>query len=251
MIKVSASSTNPDGYSTETSRKIAGFHGLCYAVGTISGHDLSGYVAGDILPCSVWDLKHRPVSEPEGMVYDEKANIWVDIYLASGVGSDTASEYNGVISDMRNWMDFVDDGLAVKKRLPWDHEFQSFAAGSNEETNIDGSADPVTTGGHVDTATPGRRMISDIGCEDCCGVMWQWLLDQSYRYDGTGWGYKDLPGDKGRLLSQGAFGDVKLIAGGRWDSGTIAGSQCRNKYCYRWFSGLTVGARLVAEAKRS
>jgi hypothetical protein len=54
--------------------------------------------------------------------------------------------------------------------------------GSNQKTNILGSADPVTTGPHIDTA--GRRMISNIGLEDGCGVMNQWLSDQSYRFDG-------------------------------------------------------------------
>lgn len=179
---LSANSTVPAGYTVDNSRKVGGFHCLCVAVGTISGHPLSGYLAGDILPASVWDLKHRPVSSPEGMVFSEAANIWVDIYLQSGTGANTASVYGATITDIRNWMDFVDDAGAVKKRLLNDIEFQLIAAGSNEKTNINGSTDPNTTGGHVDTA--GRRMISNIGCEDCCGAMWQWLDEQSYRYDG-------------------------------------------------------------------
>jgi len=52
---------------------------------------------------------------------------------------------------------------------------------SNEETNITGSTDPVTTGGHSDTGA--RRMISNIGCEDCAGALNQWLSDQSAMYD--------------------------------------------------------------------
>ncbi len=181
-ILLSAASTYPAGYTASNSRKIGGFHCLCVAVGTISGHTLTGFVAGNVLPASIWDLKHRPVSNPGGMVYDSNLHKWVDIYLASGTGANTASVYGGTISDTRDWMSFVDDGLAVKKRLLSDHEFQSIAAGSNEETNITGSADPVTSGGHVDTAA--RRMISSIGCEDCCGAAWQWLRDQTYRYDG-------------------------------------------------------------------
>ena len=66
---LSANSTVPTGYTADNSRKIGGFHCLCVSVGTISGHTLSGYVEGDILPASVWDLTHRPASEPEGMVY--------------------------------------------------------------------------------------------------------------------------------------------------------------------------------------
>ena len=181
-FKISLNSTYPDGFNANNSRKIGGFHTLCADVGSITDHPLSGYVAADILPASVWDLKHRPRCSPEGMVYSEKAGIWVDIYLQSGTGSNTASVYGGTITDSRNWMDFVDDLAAVGKQLLSDAEFQIIAQGSNEETNISDSADPVTTGGHSDTA--GRRMISNIGCEDCCGAMWQWLRDQSYRLDG-------------------------------------------------------------------
>ncbi len=182
-FKISANSTVPTGFDANHSRKIGGFHTLCTAVGTIGGHTLTGYLQTDILPQSIWDLKHRArCGNNAGMVYDTKTGIWVDIYLASGTGASTASANGGTISDTRDWMDFVDDGGAVGKRLLSDAEFQCAAAGSNEETNISTSADPVTTGGHSDTAA--RRMISNIGCEDMCGVLWQWLRDQSWRFDG-------------------------------------------------------------------
>ena len=181
VFKISLNSTYPSGFTAATSRKIGGFHTLCASVGTIAGHTLTGYLANDILPASIWDLKHRPVCEPSGMVYDEAIDKWVDVYLASGTGASTASVNGAVISDTRNWMDFVDDGHAVKKRLLTDYEFQSAAAGSNEETNIFGSSDPGTTGEHSDTAS--QRMISNIGCEDCTGALYQWLLDQSWRLD--------------------------------------------------------------------
>lgn len=185
VILLSAASTYPSGYTASNSRKIGGFHCVCVAVGTISGHALTGFVAGDVLPYSIWDLNHKPkVANPEGMTYSEKANLWVDIYLASGTGASTASVNGATISDTRDWMDFVDDGGAVKKRMLRDSEFQIVAANSNEKTNIAGSSDPVTTGGHIDTAS--RRMISGIGCEDMAGAMYQWLLDQSFRCDPDG-----------------------------------------------------------------
>jgi len=116
------------------------------------------------------------------MVYSEAANIWVDIYLMSGTAASSASAYSATITDTRDWMSFVDDLGAVGKQLLDDGEFQAIAAGGNEETNIAGSADPVTTGGHSDTV--GRRMISNVGVEDAAGAMYQWLRDQSYRFDG-------------------------------------------------------------------
>lgn len=393
IIKLSANSTIPTGYTANNSRKIGGFHCLCVAAGVIAGHALTGYLAGDILPASIWDLKHRPKSNPEGMVWSDAAQVWVDIYLVSGTGTSTASVYGGTISDNRNWMDFVDDTGAVKKRLMSDTEFQLIAAGSNEETNIASSADPVTTGGHVDTTA--RRMISSVGCEDCCGAMHQWLLDQSFRCDpdgtdqaalktitityaaapggnqiylkfdnivpylccnmasatadkvvafGTdykiiikhdanaavgglpvyfkdnaidpvkllvnntvlskntyiqtnnptymlklthdadaatngralnyddgadnrlecnnigaanstcdlalisqGFGYYDLPGSKGSLHRQGSQGDVKLLAGGAWSYGSIAGSRCRSANYSRWITTMDFGGRACAE----
>lgn len=185
VFKTSLASTWPSGYNATTSRKIGGFHTLCTAVGTISEHTLTDYAQSDILPASIWDLKHRArCGNNAGMVYDSKAALWIDIYLASGIGANIVSVNGGTITDTRTWNNFVDDGGAVGKRLLNDMEFQLAATGGNERTNIFGSADPVTTGGHVDTAS--RRMISNIGCEDMAGAMYQWLLDQSYRWDADG-----------------------------------------------------------------
>jgi hypothetical protein len=254
-VKISANSSGPSGYGAGTFRKIGGFH--CTPADMVSlpvGHPFRSHVAGDI-HCgdgrsgSIWDLLHRPrgIAAPEGMTWCEEAHIWVGIYLVSGTGVNTASVNGGTISDTRDWMDFVDDLGAVGCRLPTDREFQLFAAGSNEETNITGSADPGTTGHHLDTA--GRSMISNCGCIDCCGVVYQWLADQSFRYDGsTAWAWYDLPGAKGSLYRQGTYGDVKLRAGGSWANGSYCGSRCRAANAFRWNAASSIGARAVAEA---
>ena len=177
---LSTNSTVPSGYNANNSRKIGGFHMLCANVGTIADHPLSGYTAGDILPASVWDLKHRARSENEGMVYIAEKGIWVDIYLSSWDGDQLVSSFGGTTADGYSATPFHADKFTeefgnVGKRNPWRHEFQVFAKGSNEGTNIQGAADLGTTGGHTDTA--GRRMISKDGLEDCCGVLWQWVED--------------------------------------------------------------------------
>ena len=152
---------------------------------TCREHDLANYYAGDILPASIWDLKHRARNKNmsnAGLVWDDGTNGWEMIYLGSDDGAGgVQSVYGATILDSINWMDYVDRLIKVGMIMEDDLEFQSLARGSNEKTNISGSADPVTTGGHSDTA--GRRMISNIGCEDCCGASWQWLRDQSYRLD--------------------------------------------------------------------
>lgn len=250
VILVSDSSTFPVGYTADNSRKIGGFHGLCVAVGAIGGHTLTGYLAGDILPTSVWNLRHRPVASPEGMVFDEAINEWADIYLSSGTGASTASVNGGTITNTRDWNSFVDDGHAVKKRLATDEEFQSLAAGSNEETNINGSADPVTTGGHSDTA--GRRMISNKGGEDFCGAMWQWLQTPSVRLDdGTIFQNVNLPGAKGTFDTYGnsGYGNTQLRAGGSWGNGTNCGSQGRTADHSRLRTSTSSGGRFLSEPK--
>jgi len=187
---------------------------------------------------------------PEGMVFDSKSQIWVDIYLASGTGASTASANGGTISDTRDWMDFVDDGGAVGKRMLTDVEFQLIATGSNEETNIAGSADPGTTTGHSDTAD--RRMISNIGVEDSCGVLWQWLNEQSAKYDdAVAAGWYDLAGDKGSLYRSVDTNDVKLIAGGLWNAGTRCGSRCRAAANYRWYTPMYIGCRFASDPCKS
>ena len=258
-FKVSANATNPTGFDAAHCRKIGGFHTLCVAVGAISGHPLTDYAVKDILPASIWDLKHRAKTLVNvGLVYDSKIQRWVYIYLASGTGANTTSVNGGTISDTRNHMDFVDDGLAVGMRLLTDTEFTSIATGSNEETNITGSADPGTTSGHVDTA--GRRMISNIGCEDCCGVVWQWLQDQAYIYSSTTGYWGNLPGGKGHVYTNvaadpgapemdnsDAGSDTKLIAGGSWTAAAICGSRSRSSEFFRWYTYASFGARFAVE----
>lgn len=280
----SLNSTAPTGYTVANSRKYGCFHCLAVNVGTISGHDLTGYLVGDIVSTSVKCLKHRPDSVGFGEGMAELVRFsngqgapgwWGDIYLPSGTGSNTASVYGGTISDTRDWNSFVDDFAAVGKELFSDWLFQVAAAGSNEATNITGSADPVTTGGHVDTA--GRRMISHMGLEDCCGVTWQWLQDQSYRFDNPtahghtentaasytqnattantatdispAWAFYDPATNKGKMWRQGGGGDIKLVAGGAYYESTACGSRSRALNNNRHITNAIYSARGCARSR--
>lgn len=225
---VSLNGTVPSGYNADNSRKIGGFHCLCANVGTISGHKLSGYVAGDILPASVWDLMHRPKCSPEGMVYIDKCDIWMDIYLNSWNGSKLVSVNGGTTADGASTKkfhgeQFVERLADIDKRLPWRHEFQIAAKGSNEATNIQGSADVNTTGGHVDTA--GRRMISDYGLEDACGFLWQWASDVGVN-GSSGWNdsvYNSGVDDQSYGRSYGTL--YRALLGDSWANGSGCGSR--------------------------
>lgn len=255
---LSTNSTVPTGYTADNSRKIGGFHCLCKDVGTISGHTLSGYVAGDILPLSVWDLLHRPVSDPEGMVY--ALGKWFDIYLASWDGSKLVSVYNGVVCDSASTEKFSGEKFAekmglVNKKLIAREDFIVVAKGSNENTNITGSTDPNTTGGHVDTAN--RRMISNYGLEDCCGAYWQWTSDT--------WGHFSASASTDSHhqyggMEQSAVGTNHYLVGYNWNNksvylpsidgdaqpyGSSHGALTRALVGAHWRSGSGCGSRAV------
>ena len=217
---VSLNASYPSGYTATNSRKIGWFHTLCVAAGTISGHLASGYSAGDIIPNSVACLSFRPKCDPSGMAYIDIIDSWVDIYLQSGTGANTASVYGGTITDTRYFGNHCRDMAKVGKTLPSSNDFSIFAFGSNEKTNISGSADPVTTGGHKDTNN--RRMISQYFIEDCCGALWQWLDDES---TGSGNNWTDITLDDG--ASSSFYNALVLLAGGLWGNGARCGSGCR------------------------
>lgn len=225
---LSLNSTVPTGYTASSSRKIGGFHCLCADVGTIDGHTLSGYVTGDILPASIWDLLHRPKGDSEGLAYDEVSECWLSIYQLSWDGTKLVSVYNGVIADgtsTKKWHGeaFIEQLMNQKMRLPWRHEFQMAAKGSNEGTSIKNAADPNTTGGHV--ASNNRRMISNIGLEDCCGCSWQWAMDLGFA-GGLAWNdsvYNSAVDDRRYGQSYGTL--YRLRLGANWDSGSACGSR--------------------------
>lgn len=239
----SLNSTYPGGYSADNSRKIGGFHTLCVDVGTISGHPLSGYVAGDILPQSVWCLNHRPISEPEGMVYEPVNDVWIDIYNQSGSGASTKSVYGGTRTHTKMHFEWVEDQRAVNKSLVDDEEFYAASKGSNQTTAVYGSAqpNPDTTGGHKDTAS--RRMISNIGCEEMCSLQWQHLKG-TYAAGGSNWNGQN--GNEGNFYGS----CMILLAGGDWGDSSHCGSRCRIAGFSLSDASVVSGARGRSPSKR-
>ena len=233
VFVISMDSTYPSGYGTATSRKIGGFHCLCSSVGTVANHPLSGYVTGNILPASRWDLIHRPQANPEGMVYDENLGIWVDIYVASVSGTTLQSLFGGVIADEAStvkfhFYKFVQWFARTKKRLPRQYEFMHFALGSPESVSIKNGTDPNTTGAH--TSSSDQRIISNIGCEDCCGVIEHYSLDRngggtgSGSTTGTSWANAYNDSDDG-AYGQHYAAPYILMVGGHWNHGTKSGTR--------------------------
>jgi hypothetical protein len=216
-------------------------------------HALEGYVAGDILPASVWDLKHRPVSSPEGMVYVEGVGKWVDIYLASVSGGELVSSFGGTIADGAStpafhWYKFAEWFSRIGKTLPSQPDFFALSAGSNQGTNIYGSADPVTVKGSVDTS--GRRMISDVGCESCCGAMWQCGCDPGGGASAASWVDAFDANDSG-VAGQHYLAPNRALVGGHWNYGTYCGSRGSTWSHSPLYLSSTVGARGVSSPRAS
>ena len=243
VFVLSMNSTVPNGYTANNSRKIGGFHCLCRNVGTISGHAASGYVIGDIIPISVWDLLHRAQSENEGMIWADFDGRWYDIYLAGVVGGKLVGQYGAIIADAYsspayNGEKFVEEFAKVKKRPLYRNEFMVLAKGSNEGTNIYGSSDPNTAGGHNDTA--GRAMISNYFMEEMCGALWQWGADTFEYYPGASWGSGNLylsgyswqtASVYNSAVDAQQYGSCsgllrRALLGGAWGDGGHCGSRC-------------------------
>jgi len=259
----------PNGFTAGVVKLIGGFHTLCADAGSgmtydeggvTKNHPLNGYTAGDILPQSVWCLNHRPYSEPEGMFYVSSLDFWCDIYLQSGSGANTKSVYQGAITRNRQYVDFVEDLICVKKELLDDGEFAAAMMGSNEMSVVAGASQAGATtggaGGRVDTN--GRRMLSIYGAEEGCGSSWQFLRTTSAGgYEGSMVG-QISPNDGVSPLTQGQFWSANartvsdsqgnlilnpapqsggkgsfyymcaaLLAGGVWSAGAYCGSRAR------------------------
>ena len=236
LVKSYNEDIDPDFYSHYNKTISAVTVQSKYDVITIP-HPLSGYLAGDIIPESVFCLSWKPDCLVEdAMVYDKDTDRCVDIYLQSGTGFNTRSAYNQTHTVNREAYNHAEDYRMVGKRLLRDCEFTSCALGSNEKTNIQGSSDKTTVGGHVDTAN--RRMISAIGCEEMCGYIWQWL-DEVSPHGGSGWGTTDGHGSFGQEHGT----PYVLLAGGRWSLGASCGSRSRGSNDVRSYVAANVGGR--------
>ena len=244
-----------------------------------ASHPYKLFEMGSIIFNSIWDDIDKPGSVlKRGMVkmsltpWDGIKKPWVDIHSASGTGASCTTVANATIKDTVDWYSFVEYGRLQGNRLLYAHEFQNAAYGSNEETNIAGSADPVSCIFPLDTA--GRSMISYIGVIMMCGGLYQWGLGGGYRFDAAAahthqvtvsgeaqtvtsgaasadvapvFSWYDLPGAKGSLYKQGTYGITEPLFGGSWHYGADCGSRCRHLANGPWLADSAVGGRFLAE----
>lgn len=238
-IKVSLNKTAPANYDAYNTRRIGGFHTLCVDAGTINGHDLSGWLAGDILPLSIWTLWHRPTCSPSGMRYVPELDGWKTIYMQSGTGKNTVFEYGATHTRSRDYWGHEFDVGMVGMELISSLAFTVSAQGVEPLKAIQGKAEGycLTAGGHVNES--GRRILSNGGDEDDCGVLWQ-VTSHIAATGGQNW------------AQAGSFNDTKayqygncnrLVVGGYWDDSGYAGPSSRNGHDPALSLATYVGAR--------
>jgi hypothetical protein len=272
-LSISLNTTAPANGTTDNSRKIGGFHTICASAGTTRqyvrggqtiNHDLNGWLAGDILPLSIWDLKHRPRQDetPQpGLVYEKYLHNWVDIYGQSGTGLLTMSAYQGTLTRTRQYVNHVEDMFCVGKILLNDEEFAAAALGSPEQVAVNGASESAATTGGAGgrTATNGARILSYCGCEEMVGCLWSWLRTTSAG-GRTGYmvGQTDAVPTYGGITAssssygpylqaggKGSFWDLScaLLAGSSWSDSSGCGSRARLAGLARSLGTANIGGR--------
>ncbi len=225
-IKISLNKTAPTGYDTVNTRRIGGFHTECADVGTISAdHPMNGWLAGDIIPASVWTLWHRPlVASPSGAYYIESRDAWSTIYCQSGTMQNTVFEYQGSTTRSRTaWDHEVDFGL-VGWEFPTSIDFTMSELGVIPLKAVSGKAESscVKAGGWKNENN--IRMVNNYGGESCCGGLWM-ILQEYGPCGGSGW----ATSGSNTLTSPRQYGSInRLLGGGGWDNSGYAGPSSRD-----------------------
>ena len=233
-----------DFYNFYTKTATAVNDGTPYATITVP-HPLTGFKAKDILPESVWCLNFHPKCKNwDGMVWCNGSNICVDIYLSSGMGIHTKSEYGAVHTVSRGTFDSQNDLRLIGKKFTTQENFVDYSMGSNQLTFIQGKIDHSTVGGHVDTV--GRRMISFIGCEECCGYLWQ-RTSTSGATDNAVYSTPDERGLFGNVFDQPLVLTVGVSVVNSQTHGYIPGSRHINVIPYSIWTTAQFGNRGCSE----
>jgi len=242
-ILLSLDPVSPLGFDETDSRKIGGFH---YGVNRRDTAAPANVYEG-IVPRSIWTHTHRPKCAPEGMVY-LSGGVWVDIYLSSddGVGG-VRSVFNALpISGVEalNWYVATNRLTAVGKRMLRYEEFVQAAAGSPPGTgsgnlNAWSSASERATTGFVTNA------VSNIGCRDCVGNLWEWLSDiiASGIGENPAW-FNPMPSlDQGQMWINADNDFRALLAGGSYFNGALIGARSACTQFSPWTSNPSFGVR--------
>ena len=240
-IKVSLNKTAPTGYSALNTRRIGGFHTECMDVGTVTeNNSMNDWLAGDIIPNSVWTLWHKPlVASPSGARYVPERDAWKTIYMQSGTGENTVFEYGGTTTRSRTTWDHELDLALVGWEFPTSIDFTISEQGIVPLKAISGKAESsvVTVGGWKNENNV--RMVTDGGDESACGGIWT-ILQERGPAGGTNWANGGTAG----YTDAYQYGTIyRLMGGGNWHDSGYAGPSSRYGYLSALNLDTAVGAR--------
>lgn len=260
VFKISLNSTYPNGFDANNSRKIGGFHyGDCRRIksdtlepintsGTAWGTSWEDNVYQGILPFSIWTLLFRPISNPEGMVFSEAINKWVDIYLCS---TEYTSAYNKTPmtgSEGLMYYDWYEKVGRKVKKFPLSYfEFCSIADGSPNGRDGDNNYawTNVSNNGRNKTGIIAKA-VSSIGCKDCVGNVWEVGRDNSWTTNSSYSWRNQSTIKKGAIYSCYDYDPKNSLHGGLWSDGSHCGSRTLGCRYYPWDVNSYVGCRLAS-----
>jgi hypothetical protein len=269
---ISANKVNPSGYTTDNSKLIGGFHyGLIpeneAPTGNKTADDMTSI--NGINKYSFWDLKFRPISNPEGMVYI--GGKWYDIYLLNSEhivnGTSKANltiaagttdygrarpkiplEYGGdgnVDYGSFKWFHTTEIAKSHSKELISYEEFMAIAYGVNEgkSSSTDGYE---TVAGKIEHYS---ELTSKYGIEQATGVQYLWGKDVGGNRDegSTAWAWRDKTDQRGNIYALHNNHITAVLLGGNRGKGVNAGSRASSWSDYVWDSRWNIGCRFACD----
>lgn len=269
-VRADASASAPTGYTTETSRKIGGYHYGFVAPGTtVAGGSFAttgngmiwtqadvDEIAG-INQYSLWDLKWRPQCDPKGMAL-VAGRVWVDIYFCgtdhitngtSRAGTNIASgtvlpkkplEFGGngtTTYATPTWWDFLEIVNAYKKRLIREQEFVLAAFGVTENQSIDAIASTYPT------TQRNAGYTSKYGIEQASGHHWTWGEDTGQYGETFSWQNANGGRGQARMTSY----NTRVLLGGSRENGAYSGSRCSVWCSFPGTVGWNIGVRAACD----
>ena len=218
---------------------------------------------------SFWDLKFRPVANPEGMVY--VGGRWYDIYLlnsehiTNGTSKAGAVIAGGATDNGRAIpkipLEYGGDGSTNYGKFTWFQaceiakahskepisyaEFPTIAYGVNEgkSSSTDGYE---TTAGKIEHYS---NLTSKYGIEQATGVQWLWGKDVGGNRDedSTSWGWRDKADARGQIYALHDNHITAVLLGAYRGNGVDAGSRASSWNYYVWGSDWYIGSRFACD----
>jgi hypothetical protein len=256
-------------------RLIGGFHyGLIPETEALTGNKTEADMVAirGINQYSFWDLKFRPVANPEGMAFIN--GRWYDIYLLNSEHitngtSKAGAVIAGGVADTTNYraipkipLEFGGDGATNYGKFTWfqaceiakSHskelisysEFPTIAYGVTEQKSSQTDGYEVVVG----KIEHYSNLTSKWGIEQATGTQWLWGADVGGNRDegSTDWAWRTgLTDNRGDIYALHNNHVTAVLLGADRGNGVNAGSRASSWHYYVWNSGWYLGSRFACD----